>query len=58
MLNQLTLLAALRRQRGLTSVEYAVAGGLVVAAIVAAMLLFDTGLSDAFSGFFTAATTP
>lgn len=55
MLNLYTRLVTLRRQRGLTSVEYAVAGGLVVAAIVAAMVFFGDGLSAAFEGFFSAA---
>lgn len=52
MLNQLTYLAALRRQRGLTSVEYAVAGGLVVLAIVAAVGAFAPALLTAFTNFF------
>lgn len=54
MLNQLNLLAALRRQRGLTSVEYAVAGGLVVLAIVAAVAAFQPALVGAFTAFFDA----
>lgn len=53
MLNQLITLANLRRQRGLTSVEYAVAGGLVVLAIVAAMLVFEPALVTAFTNFFS-----
>jgi len=52
MLNQLTTLAILRRQRGLTSVEYAVAGGLIVLAIVTAVAAFKTELVGAFTNFF------
>ena len=52
MLNQLTTLAILRRQRGLTSVEYAVAGGLIVLAIVAAVATFHNELGQAFTNFF------
>jgi Flp pilus assembly pilin Flp len=36
------------RQRGLTAVEYAVAGGLVVAAVLGAMLAFGPTLLSAF----------
>lgn len=36
------------KQQGLTSVEYAVAGGLVVLAIIAAMVVFKPGLTAAF----------
>lgn len=46
MLTQLQVLKG--KQKGLTSVEYAVAGGLVVAAIVAAMVIFGPALSAAF----------
>lgn len=39
MLNQIQAIASLRKQRGLTTVEYAVAGGLITAAIIAAFIL-------------------
>ena len=52
MLSQLTLLASLRRQKGLTAVEYAVAGGLIVVAIGAAVAAFGPELLNAFTGFF------
>lgn len=34
MLNQVLAIANLRKQRGLTTVEYAIAGGLVVAGVI------------------------
>jgi len=40
-------------QRGLTAVEYAVLGAIVVAAIVAVGANFRTGLSTAFGKLFT-----
>ena len=46
MLTQLKVLKG--KQLGLTSVEYAVAGGLVVLAIIAAMTVFKPGLEAAF----------
>lgn len=54
MLNLYTRLVTLRRQRGLTAVEYAVAGGLIVVAIAAAVALFQPELEAAFTGFFDA----
>ena len=39
-------------QRGLTAVEYAVLGAIVVAAIVAVGVNFNTGLSAAFAKLF------
>ena len=38
MMNQLLAIATLRKQRGLTTVEYAVAGALIAVAVVAAFL--------------------
>jgi Flp pilus assembly pilin Flp len=40
------------RQAGLTSVEYAVAGGLVVVAIIAALAVFGPALLSAFQNLF------
>jgi pilus assembly protein Flp/PilA len=51
------LLATLRKDtRGLTAVEYAVLGGLVVGAIVAASATLETDLTDAFGRLFSAAS--
>jgi Flp pilus assembly pilin Flp len=47
MLTHLMVQAQLKKQRGLTSVEYAVAGGLVVAGIVLALTFFGTALTAA-----------
>jgi pilus assembly protein Flp/PilA len=50
------LLTALRQDtRGLTAVEYAVLGGLVVAAIVAATATLEADLTAAFGSLFDAA---
>lgn len=46
MLNQLLTLATLRKQRGLTTVEYAVAGALIAAAVVAAFLLLGGNVGN------------
>lgn len=46
MLNQLVALVSLKKQRGLTTVEYAVAGALVAAAVVAAFLLLGGTVGD------------
>lgn len=43
-------LKSLKKQAGLTSVEYAVAGALLVAAITAAVLAFGPLLKTAFEG--------
>lgn len=43
-------------ERGLTAVEYAVLGGIVVAAIVAVGSAFNTNLVAAFGRLFTSAT--
>jgi pilus assembly protein Flp/PilA len=49
------LLTELRKDtRGLTAVEYAVLGGLVVAAIVAATATLQTDLTAAFGRLFSA----
>lgn len=51
----LNVMARLRRdERGLTAVEYAVLGGIVVAAILAATASFQGSLTTAFSNMFTA----
>ena len=42
------------RQRGLTAVEYCVAGGVIVVAIVAALVAFGPALSRAFNVIFAA----
>lgn len=39
-------------ERGLTSVEYAVLGGIVVAALVGIGAAFQTNLADAFNNLF------
>jgi pilus assembly protein Flp/PilA len=41
-----------RDEQALTSVEYAVLGGIVVAALVAIGTQFQTNLSDAFNNLF------
>lgn len=38
-----------RRQRGLTTVEYAIAGGLIVVVVVAAMALIGTKASSSLN---------
>lgn len=43
-------------QRGLTAVEYAVLGGIIVAGLVALGTTFNTGLQTAFTGMFTKVT--
>ncbi|AOR80064.1 Flp family type IVb pilin [Novosphingobium resinovorum] len=49
----LNLVARLRTdERGLTAVEYAVLGGIVVAALVAVGTQFDTDLRGAFTSLF------
>jgi pilus assembly protein Flp/PilA len=40
-------------QRGLTAVEYAVLGGIIVAALVVVGAQFQTGLSGAFTTMFS-----
>lgn len=40
-------------ERGLTSVEYAVLGGIVVAALVSIGTAFRTNLTDAFNNLFS-----
>lgn len=42
-----------RRQRGLTSVEYAIAGGLIVLMIIVAMAAFGDTLTSAFETLFS-----
>jgi len=44
-------------ERGLTAVEYAVLGGIVVAAIVAATATFEDDLSAKFTSMFAASGT-
>lgn len=44
MLNQLLMIANLKKQKGLTTVEYAVAGALIAAAVIAAFLLLGTNV--------------
>lgn len=46
MLNQLLTLATLHKQRGLTTVEYAVAGALIAAAVIAAFLLLGGNVGN------------
>lgn len=41
-------------QRGLTAVEYCVAGGVIVVAIVTALIAFGPALSRAFTVIFNA----
>lgn len=40
-------------ERGLTSVEYAVLGGIVVAALVGIGTAFETNLTNAFNNLFS-----
>lgn len=40
-------------ERGLTAVEYAVLGGIIVTALVAVGSVFSTGLTDAFNNLFS-----
>lgn len=40
-------------EQGLTSVEYAVLGGIVVAALVGIGTAFESNLSDAFNNLFS-----
>lgn len=40
-------------EQGLTSVEYAVLGGIVVAALVSIGTAFQTNLTDAFNNLFS-----
>lgn len=47
------LRSLVRDERGLTSVEYAVLGGIVVAAIVAVGTTFTGNLQAAFDSLFT-----
>lgn len=42
------------RQRGLTAVEYCVAGGVIVVAIVAALIAFGPALARAFNAIYAA----
>lgn len=44
-------------QRGLTAVEYAVLGGIIVAALVVVGAQFQTGLSGAFTTMFNKVPT-
>lgn len=50
MLNQIVTVATLARQRGLTTVEYAVAGALIAAAVIAAFLLLGTNVGGVVNG--------
>lgn len=50
MLTYASTLVSLRTQRGLTTVEYAVAGGLIAAAVVAAFLLLGGNVGSVVSG--------
>ncbi|CCA90420.1 MULTISPECIES: Flp family type IVb pilin [unclassified Novosphingobium] len=47
----------IRDERGLTAVEYAVLGGIVVAGIVAIGSGFQDNLATAFSNLFASATS-
>jgi pilus assembly protein Flp/PilA len=44
-------------ERGLTAVEYAVLGGIIVAGLVALGTTFDDGLKAAFTGLFDQVST-
>lgn len=50
MLNYVHTLVSLRRQRGLTTVEYAIAGGLIAAAVVAAFILLGGNVGTVITG--------
>ena len=50
-----TIKRIVRNEDGLTAVEYAVLGGIIVAAIVAASASFQSDLTTAFGNMFTAA---
>lgn len=54
MLNQLLTIATLHKQRGLTTVEYAVAGALIAAAVIAAFILLGGNVGTVINRIATA----
>jgi len=56
MLQKIQALAARKHQAGLTTVEYAVAGGLIAAAVVAAFIALGTSVSGVITGLSTSIT--
>jgi len=56
MLQKIQALAARKHQAGLTTVEYAVAGGLIAAAVVAAFIALGTSVSGVITGLATSIT--
>lgn len=54
MLHTIHALAARKRQAGLTTVEYAVAGGLIAAAVVAAFIALGTNVGAVIANLATA----
>lgn len=61
MLNPILAIANLRKQRGLTTVEYAIAGGLVVAGVITIFLAMGgsvTTLLTSINNALTTANTP
>lgn len=55
---RLTTLAMPRRQRGLTTVEYALAGALIVVVVVAAVKLIGTSASSTLNAVGTSIQAP
>lgn len=47
------MVALAKDEKGLTSVEYAVLGGIVVAALVGIGTAFEANLTDAFNNLFS-----
>lgn len=58
MLNQVLAIASFRKQRGLTTVEYAVAGGLIAAAVIAAFILLGGNVGGVINFIAGKVTTP
>lgn len=56
MLKHIHTLAIRTRQKGLTTVEYAVAGGLIAAAVVAAFIALGGTVSGVITGLSTSIT--
>jgi pilus assembly protein Flp/PilA len=57
MLNQILAIANLRKQRGLTTVEYAIAGGLVVAGVITIFLAMGGSVASLLTTINSALTT-
>lgn len=57
MLNHVLAVANLRKQRGLTTVEYAIAGGLVVAGVITIFLAMGGSVTTLLTAINDALTT-